>query len=73
MGWLRERSDRRRWLRTNAENWRLLAGRGFSQAIHVFRLLAKGLRGPVGSRPDDVREDYQRHCAGCAVNFAGSL
>ena len=65
--WLLGRSRRRAWLRPDAQEWRLLAGLGVSQAFRVFRLLAQGLRGPTGARPHHIRGMHPRQCAGCAA------
>ena len=62
--WFRRRSALRRWLPTDGDEWQLLAAcRRFTQAWHVVKLLAGGLRGPARQRE---RAGWPGHrCADC--------
>ena len=66
---LRGISARRRWAPTDGREWAAVSAcRKCGEAFHVLRVLAGGLRGAAGTRPEATRRAYPRRCAGACPN-----
>ena len=63
--WRRNRSAARRWMVTNGNEWDLLRGVRFTEAFHVARALAGGLRGGAGRRSNQDRQRHPGRCERC--------
>ena len=63
--WLLQRTAARRWLPTDGREWEVVRGRSFTQAFHVIRILAGGLRGGARSRPGNQRRQLRAACRVC--------
>ncbi len=64
--WTHDQSSRRRWLPSAGAEWRCVqAATNFTQAYHIFRVLANGIRGDAGRRSPAMRRDRPRRCTGC--------
>jgi len=65
--WLGQRTAARRWLPSDGREWEIVRGRSFTQAFHVIRILAGGLRGQARSRPDNQRRQLRSTCTVCGT------
>ena len=64
--WLMQRSTTRRWAPGNGQEWRVLAqAKGYTAAIHVFRLLLGCLPGGARWRSNADRQAAPRTCFEC--------